>query len=63
MTVVRLGGYFLHGENGWGPRAGARVFEKRELAQFMKQFKTYYPNAVVEEETKHGEVQTEAHPC
>lgn len=44
--VIRLGVYFLQGENGWGPRSVARTFSEKELRKFLKTFP--YPMAKAE---------------
>ena len=36
--VLRLGGYWLQGETGWGQRSCARVFSAAELKRFLQTF-------------------------
>lgn len=36
--VIRLGGYYLQGDNGWGSRSCARTFQERELKKWLQIF-------------------------
>jgi hypothetical protein len=55
--VLRLGSYWLQGENGWGERGCAREFTASELKRFLQAFNRIAeppparPDSVVIEET------------
>ena len=44
--VIRLGDYFLQGDNGWGAKEFARTFSEEALRRFLKTFP--YPMATQE---------------
>jgi hypothetical protein len=44
--VIRNGGHWLQGENGWGQRSAAREFTRAELVRFLRDFP--YPTAMTE---------------
>jgi hypothetical protein len=45
--VIRNGGYWLQGENGWGQRSCARIFTARQLKELQKD--SPYPTATTEQ--------------